>query len=300
MLVLNLNDQLGNQLFSYASIKSVCLKRGIKFGWYISKSLLINSTDEKYGNTFEQLFEIDLSERINEEQTSSWNNWREPWPRADTNFLPHIYSIPENTVVYGHFQTPKYFDEYKKDVIKWYTFKTSIKVIAEQRFLDIRRNYDKKTIFVGIHIRIGNDYLRENRNLAHSYYRNAVRWMNEYFIGSEVVFILFSDCIRKAQKILKGSKVEIAKGSLFADLCLMTLCDANIVSNSTFSWWGAWLNKNCAVTLRPSVYPISNNDYYPLDIFPSDWKSIPASRGRKYPVYHYYHLRTKIKKCLKA
>ena len=51
----------------------------------------------------------------------------------------------------------------------------------------------------------------------------------------------------------------------------MSLCDTLVVSNSTLSWWGAWLGDADRTIVRPSVWPLSDGVYQPEDIFPADW-----------------------------
>ena len=55
---------------------------------------------------------------------------------------------------------------------------------------------------------------------------------------------------------------------------MLSQCDGNIISNSTFGWWGAYLGKEKEAVVVPSVWfgPEGPQDYY--DIYPSDWKTI--------------------------
>ncbi len=104
---------------------------------------------------------------------------------------------------------------------------------------------------VSIHIRRG-DYLQETGlygNLSESmYYNKAI----DFFIGNmeNPHFIFFSDDISWVKENYKLKDAIYIEPNMFEhyegwyDMCLMSCCSHNIIANSSFSWWGAWLNKN--------------------------------------------------------
>ena len=78
----------------------------------------------------------------------------------------------------------------------------------------------------------------------------------------------------------EGEDIILHNGSMFDDLCLMTLCDSHIIANSSFSWWGAWLAESAkGIVIRPSVWPIGPKNLGPEDIFPSSWVSVDSKRA---------------------
>ncbi|MCR5774553.1 MAG: alpha-1,2-fucosyltransferase, partial [Lachnospiraceae bacterium] len=95
---------------------------------------------------------------------------------------------------------------------------------------------------VSIHVRRG-DYVRLGRTVSDRYYHEALRYMREKL--EEPVFYCFSDDPGYSRGLF-GDKVRYVdneRGELF-DLCAMSACRHNIIANSTFSAWAAWLNEN--------------------------------------------------------
>lgn len=103
---------------------------------------------------------------------------------------------------------------------------------------------------ISLHIRRG-DYISVNSNAkifaicTIDYYQKAIDYFNLKFTNP--VFYIFSDDIEWAKNNFKESNfkiVDINENNPQADLYLMSLCKHNIIANSSFSWWGAWLNTN--------------------------------------------------------
>ncbi len=154
-----------------------------------------------------------------------------------------------NMKVYGYFQSDKHFKHRKNDILR--LFKGYKKQIRKQ--LDDRL---PKTKVISLHIR-RTDYLKLQH--AHvvqdmSYYKNAVNKMknklgNDY---KNYSYLIFSDDINwcKKQSFLNQlpnvsfvEKVVVEPREVF-ELYLMSMCEHNIIANSSYSWWGAYLNEN--------------------------------------------------------
>jgi hypothetical protein len=133
---------------------------------------------------------------------------------------------------------------------------------------------------ISLHIRRG-DYTLEaegNHALPISYYKNAIRRVRERFANP--TFFVFSDDIEFARENLPKEEDMIfvdhnSDMSAHEDLRLMSSCRHHIIANSTFSWWGAWLNANldklvCVPDrwLDPKV-PCQ-------DLIPADWLRVPV------------------------
>ena len=100
-------------------------------------------------------------------------------------------------------------------------------------------------ISVSIHIRRGDFVKVKCRLLELSYYQKAIQYMREKFKNPH--FYVFSDDIQWAKDNLKtNADVTFVDWTTSAeeDLHLMTKTNHNIIANSSFSWWGAFLNKN--------------------------------------------------------
>ena len=93
-------------------------------------------------------------------------------------------------------------------------------------------------------------------------------------------FFFFSDDIKFAYKFADTHKIDSVvinnrKEIRLFDMFLMSLCKNNVIANSTFSWWGAYLNKNKdKQVLAPSKWFSYEDKQYILNLFPEKWKII--------------------------
>jgi hypothetical protein len=137
---------------------------------------------------------------------------------------------------------------------------------------------------VSIHVRRG-DYLKlQNRVLfggiaTADYYRNAIAWVSAHAAraGKAPKFFIFSNDIAWCEENLglpDACFVNVNCGNdSWKDMALMTRCKANIIANSTFSWWAAWLNSHPdKVVLCPTKF--SNPDTARQTVYPASWRHI--------------------------
>lgn len=136
---------------------------------------------------------------------------------------------------------------------------------------------------VAIHIRRG-DYVKFpelaklHGVLEMDYYDRAMSYMKSAI--TDPIFFLFTDDWQWAQSVLPASSrmqhVRIMSNSAIADLQLMRSCKHQIVANSTFSWWGAWLNDNTdKIVAAPTLWyldPLKNKEVRYL--VPDSWVRI--------------------------
>ena len=106
------------------------------------------------------------------------------------------------------------------------------------------------------------------------YYREAVEHMIQSF--PEVCFYIFSDDLIWAKKNFDfiENKIFVEPDgdiSNYEEMHLMSLCNHNIIANSSFSWWGAWLNQNDEkVVIAPKKW-FNDTSCNTIDIVPDDW-----------------------------
>jgi len=131
---------------------------------------------------------------------------------------------------------------------------------------------------VSVHIRRG-DYALANEMLVLplSYYEQACKLMLDEFEGVE--FFVFSDDIEFARKFLpaEGPRRFVSHNngwSAYQDLRLMAACRHHIIANSSFSWWGAWMNPDPGkVVIAPKYWWNKPESYYP-ELFPAGWRLV--------------------------
>jgi hypothetical protein len=184
----------------------------------------------------------------------------------------HYTEIPSypNTDIVGFFQSHRYFTGYEK-LIRDY-FRPSADVATEvhrQR----AKLFNRPT--VAVHIRRG-DYLsmpERFRVLPIEYYRRAMS-----LFGSDVQFAIFGDDPGWAAQTFRSDNFRIISGnSEVTDLHLMASCDHQIIANSSFSWWGAWLNANPHKrVIAPDPWFGPAFDHNTRDLLPAEWMKLRA------------------------
>ena len=136
----------------------------------------------------------------------------------------------------------------------------------------------KDTVSVSVHVRRG-DYLKESQYgviRGFNYYNRAIQLMQK--LCPNAVFYVFSDDIEWVRIQMQGYNavfIDWNKGDdSFKDLLLMSLCRHNIIANSTFSWWGAYLNRNSKkMVVCPDHWMV---DEPTVGRVPVDWILIPG------------------------
>ncbi len=182
------------------------------------------------------------------------------------NELPKIEG---NIILDGYFQSEKYFNEYKEEIQNLFLSDEHISLIREM-FKDKLNNTT-----CSIHVRRG-DYVNlqdihpvQNMN----YYMKAIKSMPK-----ETVFLIFSDDITWCKNNFPNipEKFVFIEGQKdYEDLYLMSLCNHNIIANSSFSWWGAWLNKNeNQKVVAPSSWFGKSSQYNTKDLYCKEWAII--------------------------
>lgn len=175
----------------------------------------------------------------------------------------------ENIVLDGHFQSYKYFDLYSDEIKTLLQPDYNTLEYIKDKYGDI---LNKTT--TSIHVRRG-DYLKlpdHYINLDYNYYTKALSKTPH----SDYILV-FSDDISWCKQTFKGDQyIFIENEKDYIDLYLMSMCNNNIIANSTFSWWGAWLNNN------PDKVVVSPNQWFgPAkgnrnlnDLIPENWIKI--------------------------
>ena len=247
MIIIKLQGGLGNQMFQYAFAKSLENNRKIKFD--------ISSYKNDY---FHREYKLDFFNTSIEKATlSEIKKIRgyEGFFRIVLKKIGFVLSRPksfyqeQNTFDYckdiekyhryfdGFWQNEKYFIDIREILLRDFT---PISITNKAQHYLSKINYQS----VSIHIR-RSDYLK----LRHiycicdlDYYTEAMNLMRKTI--ENPIFFVFSDDITWCKNNLDGEFIFIEETTDIDDMFLMSKCSHNIIANSTFSWWGAWLNNN--------------------------------------------------------
>lgn len=193
------------------------------------------------------------------------------------HFAPEVLDLPDNTYLEGYWQSPSYFDEIADIIQREFTVTHCLKGINLETLHLIERSES-----VSIHIRRGDYTTNPNAMKFHGtcgidYYQKCVVQIAEKVTNPH--FFVFSDdpLWVRANLDFKHSTTIIDNNDQehgYEDLMLMSLCKHNIIANSTFSWWGAWLNRNPGkIVMAPSCW-FANHEINTKDLLPESWLKV--------------------------
>ena len=185
--------------------------------------------------------------------------------------------INGNAYLHGFWQSGMYFKEYEELIRNEFRLLPKPNHTSEKML-----NRITKEASVSLHVRRG-DYLNQKERKRYGtcsldYYKRALSYIISK-IGQTPVVYIFSDdhdWVRKEFRI-EAETVIVSHGKTeepHEDMRLMIACEHNIITNSTFSWWGGWLNSNPQkIVVAPSNWFI-NNKSQGYDIVPAIWHKI--------------------------
>lgn len=173
--------------------------------------------------------------------------------------------LKNNTYLEGYWQSDRYFSS-DADYIRS-IFRLKSKSDNEKLNLFVSK-YDI-TNYTSVHIRRG-DYVGGGRLVEDSYYDKALTVLEDK--AGEQKYAVFSDDIEYAKNMscFKSRNCLFVERKMFEDdlisLFVMSNCKNNIIVNSSYSWWAAWLNPNKEkIVIAPEVSYLENTDFYPAD-----------------------------------
>ena len=208
--------------------------------------------------------------------------------------------IPENftpgygVVLVGFYQSPLYFNRYKDLIYKM------IKIDSRKILIMETEKIKNKIIFnktISIHFRLGDykKYPNKHPILSVDYYKNAISYIlneeidfNEECKTNNILYFCEEEDIKEVEEIVQQLTQIFSFSSLifkranpllkdWEQLLLMSGCKHNIIANSSFSWWAAYLNNNhCKIVCYPEKWFGSDIKNDTSDMFPDDWTAIPS------------------------
>ncbi len=189
------------------------------------------------------------------------------------NYWPEVIHTPRDSYLTGYWQSEKYFKDNAASIRSDFTFRLPL----DTRNRELAATIDQVDA-VSLHIRRG-DYANNSKTYAKhglcslDYYHAAVKYVAERVESPQ--FFVFSDDMTWVRENLKINFpcqfVEHNQGeNSYIDMQLMSLCKHHIIANSSFSWWGAWLNPSLTkIVIAPQKWFAS--DTAVDDLFPQEW-----------------------------
>ena len=279
-MVVKLLGGLGNQMFQYAFGRALELSTNSVVKYDVS-ALANHPVDAGYTLRNYELgvfnIKIDLATRSDLRQFDSllfgksshlfqrmaqrYLNGVHRFIESDSStYDEHVFQCIRNTYFEGYWQNERYFKKYENQLINEFSLKNPLSGFN----LTLSEQIIKAPNAISLHIRRGDYVSNKQANQMHGvcspkYYQQSVKILKDN-IGELTLFI-FSDEPDWVQKnmVFDFPTIYVNNNSGehgAEDLRLMSLCKHNIIANSSFSWWGAWLNKN------PKKIIIAPNEWY--------------------------------------
>lgn len=278
MLIVRICGGLGNQMFQYA------------FGRYLSfkhnKELLIDASFFKNKNSNREIgiTKFNLHCKISFDSYKTQKYFQNPTVNKYFNYFLFNFNIYSESTVSnfkkellkknkgyfdGYWQSEKYFYPIRDILIEEFKPKhISFEIINLLHKIE-------NTNSIGLHVRKA-DYLYVINsgiyaNCSASYYLNSINLMLNKF--SNPVFYIFTDDINWVNNNLnfRNIKHEFVSKDPIEDLYIMSKCKHNIISNSTFSWWSAWLNGYSKKVVIAPFHWFTEKSQISHNIVPDSW-----------------------------
>jgi hypothetical protein len=293
MVIVKLIGGLGNQLFQYALGRRIAKTHGAQLKLDISSFATYKLHHGYALGAFDVKADIAAPEEVERligRPTLIRKMLRKvlgPGPRhivePHAHFAGNILSAPDDCYLEGYWQSEKYFSGIRSELIEELRPKHPLE----------GRNAEYAALISGVnsaslHVRRGDFATDPNTNKVHGtcgldYYASAIDRIRQEH-GTPHLFVFADDMAWARETLHPDCPLTFVdhNGAAGAheDLRLMALCRHNIIANSTFSWWGAWMNGNPEKTVicprrwlaDPSVIP--DYEEFLADLIPGSWVAL--------------------------
>lgn len=286
MIATHLFGGLGNQLFQFGTGLALAERRGVElrldaryFDVPRADALCIHHfghrTPDIERKRLPAMRHAGLLPYIRDKvQGTDWKVYRE----STLGFDPAVMDLPDGTYLKGYWQTSRYFADYA-DLVRNHL---QIVTPPTPENVAVMKSQDK-TFAVSLHVRRGDYVSNAKFNATHGtcdldYYARAAHHIAD-LVDEDVTFYAFSDEPDWVSENLKlPFKMEIVSHNgvdlNYEDIRLMSRCRHHIIANSSFSWWGAWLNGDPDKTVIAPRQWFADPSMQDHDLVPEDWVTL--------------------------
>jgi hypothetical protein len=250
--------QLANQMFQYATVKSVAVRRGYEA-----------RIPRPEGLQLTKVFDVPEPGLTASDAESLIHYYCEP----HFHFSDAVFDVPDNCDLHGYFQSEKYFAHCEAEIRSSLEFNARTEARADAASSRLLLGWRAATP-VSLHVRRTDYLVKPEYHPACSteFYERALESLEDRFGRLRVV--VFSDDLKWCRKTFRGSRYHFATGNdAGTDMCVMSRCEHHVIANSSFSWWAAWLNPSPEkVVIAPSTWfgPLGPQDTQ--DLLPPSWE----------------------------
>jgi hypothetical protein len=277
---IKLTGGLGNQMFQFAAGYALARRNNVELSLDLKR---FNQRPLHNGFELQNVFDIYSKGNFsNKPLSSKLINIKEILNKIGKTFYtfeephfqytPKILSIPKHTILKGYWQSELYFKNYTQEIRKIFSFCNQLDKKNSLVANDIDQNNS-----ISIHVRRGDYLLKENNrhNVDLSkYYLKAIEESAKFF-NNPKYFIFTDDSLWVTKNLILNyphTIVDVNNGiNSFFDMYLMSICKSNIIANSSFSWWGAWLNNKKDKIVYAPKHWFNDRSICTDDLIPSSW-----------------------------
>jgi hypothetical protein len=245
-------------MWQYAVCRTIAEKKGYEWG--------INSTTshDYFGGKSQMTFmNVDFGKSIE----GIVNEYHEPWKTYQhvdsvniTMLNESLYDIEDNTTMIGDngafgglFQSEDYIIDRKSDIYKWFEIKEESSKLYNEKLIEIGVVLDDNLCVINFR---GGEYRGiPNVLLRREYWKDSINYMLS--INSNMKFLLITDDVQCANDFMPFP-IQAIHVDVGFDYYVVNQAKWLIISNSTFGWWAAWLNKNVNEIIAPKYWARHN------------------------------------------
>lgn len=278
MIIVKLAGGLGNQLFQYAIGYNLAYKNntGLLLDISAFNSCKLRNYELSVFNIQENFASLSDINKFKPKKILKFYTIKNKKhiKQKGTSFDSKILELKGDLYLDGYWQSEKFFKEVEKQIREDFSFKIASEQLNKQ--ISTKITMDNS---ISIHVRRGDYITNTKTNSVHGicsldYYSKSVKYITNKVENSH--FLIFSDDINwvKENLDIPFPKTYVDwnnSDKAYEDLRLMSLCKHNIIANSTFSWWGAWLNNNPdKIVIAPRKW-FNDSKIDAADIIPESW-----------------------------
>lgn len=278
MIGVRLQGGLGNQMFQYSAARALAARHNTKvildLSWFEQE--FNDGTTSRHYELGCFVLDATIKKKDYSLSYKLHERFSHKYSEPHFHFDPNFNSLPGRTRLQGYFQSERYFREIRPLLLEDFTWKSSPLGRNKQLLAQIAENPSS----VSMHVRRG-DYVSNKaaakmHGLASlEYYRRAIEYVGRRVKNPELY--VFSDDPKWCKENLRFTHptIYVSHNTDGAeDLRLMKACAHNIIANSSFSWWGAWLNQNKnKLVIAPKKWFL-HTESNTKDVIPKAWHKV--------------------------
>ncbi|TDE36013.1 alpha-1,2-fucosyltransferase [Antarcticimicrobium sediminis] len=281
MIITRLHGRLGNQMFQYAAACGLAARLGVPVA--LDERGALRRGEGVLTRVFDlPLVPPDALPPDRTERPVPYAFWRlfgrSPRFRRERGlgYNPAFETWGDDSYLHGYWQSERYFNQIAEQIRRAFTFPAAFSTQNAEMAARIGEG-----LAISLHVRRG-DYLTFNAHTVcdETYYAKALERLLDGLSGTPTVFVFSDDPDWAKENLpLPVEKVVVdfnGPEADFEDMRLMSLCRHNIIGNSSFSWWAAWLNAHDDKRVAGPVQWFGDPKLNNPDILPPDWLRITS------------------------